>query len=93
MSQMNPVHILLSQLHGTESFVSSQFVSAFQEIPRIFLPLEPYSPIAGDFSIHTQLSVLEVNRNIVSHQSLDLTICLFPLGFPNKTSYVFYATI
>jgi len=37
MSQMNPVHILLNQLLGTESLFSNQFSSACQEIPLFFV--------------------------------------------------------
>jgi hypothetical protein len=39
---------------------------------------------------HTlKFCVFETHCDIISHLRLDITICLFTLGFPNKTSYVF----
>lgn len=84
MSQMSPVHILLNQLLGTESLFSSQFSSACQEILRVFCNSNS-TCLCQVNPVHTVKSyVFETLRNIVSHLRLDLTICLFPLGFPTK---------
>jgi hypothetical protein len=82
---MNPVHILLNQLLGTESLFSILFSSDCQEIPRVFFCNSNRTRLYHVNPVHTLKScVSETRRNIVSHLRLDLTICLFSLGFLTK---------